>query len=1564
MKKLLFTLLSLVGFISAWAGDLVYTVDFTNSGGVTWPKSSSYTGTTTSDDGKWTITNANNNNNGWGYVKIGGKSTTGAASYLSSTFAMPEKIDNVSVTLSALMSNCSIASMSVETSADADFTNPVTAATATNLPTEISADVNIEMPIAAPAANLYYRVKIVVDNNTSKNGALSVKAYNFYGEAEANATAKPTFPDYPEGTGKWWDAFTVTIDAEAGAQIYYTTDGSTPTEESTLYNGGVAIPAATVNGEKMVVNAVAIAPGMTVSGVATLTLTAVDPTIFFTSEIGAEFSFDDITLPAGSDYVWKHDNQYLKASAYINKTNLASKSVAYTALDLREYKSASIWFTQAANYFSSFDNFRTYCSVVAREKGATEWTKVGEPSNSDLGSSWTWGTNAPVVLDAYAGKEIEVGFMYESTTDVAGTWEIKEIAVNGVKGAVAPVLKPANMAFSAATAEATVGEAFTAPTLTMDTNATVTYTSSTPATATVDPATGVVTPVAAGTTTIMATAEANSEFEAGSAQYVLTVKEAQKPDVPEPENPQAAGMAFSAATATAVIGETFTAPVLVKATDAAVTYSSSNTDVAVIDGVSGKIVLLKAGTTIVRATAPATEKFLAGSAEYTLTVSAPAEQPSTGRKEPVMYFTPGVAEGEVGQPFTAPVLTKDTDAEVFYTSNNTDVATVNAITGEVTLVAGGNAMITATAPATANYLTGSAFYMLAVKGNGGSGDDPNPPTPGDQSTVVFNTAEGSAFPWTKDGVTLNADKNTGTSNPQFYSETLRLYANNTFTVSASKAIKSINFVLTDDAGFRYTTFTPSVGSLDPQAEGDTEMNWKGDATSVTFTVGALNDYGTDRKDDGSLKAGQIRLAKITVNLGEGGGEDPNPPTPGDDKVATFKWEDPSTLNPAQQKPANGEAVDLDGLTFTDGPVSIAFSRGTNQSTCPRIFTSSKGVTELRFYGDNTATVSADGVNITKIEFVCQYPDNFSASTASTGSFTNGVWTGEASSIDFKFTKVNYNPSCTVIKVYYGEGSDTPNPPTPGDDYETLAAWMAAKPAADAAVKAPLTAVYQNGKDLFVNQGDAWIMVYGDLGGKEYTNGQQIPAGAQGKYDEYNGMPEFIPVASSFGDATDGTPVAAVAVTGDQINDSNIARYVRVEGATVAAVEGQDRQFTVTVDGATFTMWNRWSKTVTNLSASTNADIYGFVGKTKIGDNIETVIFPTRFESNSDTPNPPTPGDEKVATFKWEEPSTLNPAQEKPASGEAVDLDGMTFTDGPVSISFSRGTNQSTCPRIFTSSKGVTELRFYGDNTATVSGADVTISKIEFVCQYPDNYSASTASTGTFQGGVWTGEASSIDFKFTKVDYNPSCTVINVYYTDGGDTPNPPTPPTDETVDFNWAEPTTLSTPIEKPAAGEGVDLDGQTFTAGPVSVSFSRGVNQSTCPRIFTSSKGVTELRFYGDNTATVSVSDATLTKIEFVCQYPDNYSASTASTGSFANGVWTGEAQSVDFKFTKVDYNPSCTVMRVTYKKSSAIDGVEVTEEFPVEFYTLQGVRIQNPAAGQIVIRRQGTNVTKILVK
>ncbi|MCI6074994.1 MAG: Ig-like domain-containing protein [Prevotella sp.] len=83
---------------------------------------------------------------------------------------------------------------------------------------------------------------------------------------------------------------------------------------------------------------------------------------------------------------------------------------------------------------------------------------------------------------------------------------------------------------------------------------------------------------------------------------------------------KAAGLEFSAASATAVVGQPFTAPTLSNPNNLAVTYSSSNENVATV-AADGTVTIKAAGTTTIKATSEETAEYYAGSASYTLTVA-------------------------------------------------------------------------------------------------------------------------------------------------------------------------------------------------------------------------------------------------------------------------------------------------------------------------------------------------------------------------------------------------------------------------------------------------------------------------------------------------------------------------------------------------------------------------------------------------------------------------------------------------------------------------------------------------------------------------------------------------------------------------------------------------------------------------------------------------------------------------------------------------------------------------------------------------------------------------------
>lgn len=1365
----------------------------------------------------WSTYGFNMNNGGWmsnGYIRCGSESAAVTAT-ITSDFAMSQEINKVSVDVTRVKNgaNDTATSVSLLVSESSDMSNAVTYECGSGELAAFNAlakngTSSFNFAVTDPAANRYYQLKFEMPKTTN-NGVLGIEKINYYGQAAVNVTENPSFVDYVGGTGEYWDALNVKMNVPEGATVYYTTDDTTPTTSSTVYTAaGIDVPAATAAGQTFVIKAIAVADGKEPSAVVTLTLTAVKTYAYQQlAAINAGTPFALVGVKDSNTYVGKIFDAS-KNYGFMSSTEVTPVEGFITISD------ANLFVLENASEGKFYLKELTSGRYLYQSGTFTSFQVSKADTTPDATYEWTI---TPAADGSFTmtcnGYTVRFG---DGTHTTFGVYTDDSGSAPFIYGEKVVVKQPAGLEFAAATAEATIGEAFTAPTLTFATTAAISYTSSTPAVATVDAATGAVTPLTEGTTTIMATSAANDEFEAGSAQYVLTVKAASTPVDPEqPEAPKPAGLAFSAATAKAVMGQTFTAPVLVKATDAAVSYNSSNSSVAVINGTDGALVLVAPGTTIITATTPANDKYLAGSAQYSLTVeAAPTPDQPVVREEPVMYFTPGVVEAEVGKAFTAPVLTKPEGVEVLYTSNNTDAVVVDALSGAVTLMGPGNAMVTATSPANANYLAGSAFYLITVKGDKlpDNPDNPDQPT---NVTIVYANHSADALDVTVDGINAKAEKQDGTTAPVYNESTaaLRLYAKNTLTISG-KEIEKIVFTLADDAKYRYTTFTPSVGTLAEQAKGDTQMTWTGDASSITFTVGEKATLG----EDGADKAGQIRISKIEI-------------------------------------------------------------------------------------------------------------------------FVKG-------------------------------GGDTPTPPQPGEGYSSLAEWMQAKPAADEAINAALTVLYQNGKDLFVKQADTYGFVYGDVA-QEYTNGQVIAAGATGHYEEYNGMPEIIPVASTFAKGYDGAPEAPQLITGDKVTDANLLHYVRLESAKVEATE-TDRQFTVTADGATFTLWNRWSKTVTNVAAADDADIYGFIGKTKIGDNIEVVLFPTRFEDNGGTPVNP---DDQTATFDFTQPGSLSPAQNMPGAGadNAIDVNGVTFTSGVITLVNDKGTN-NTSPRLYKSKEeSEVELRVYNGGSTTISSTNgASITRIEFVTAYPANYDNSKADSGSLADAVWTGDATSVTFSWAKDSqgkYSPSMQKVIVTYGEGGE-PGP-VQPTEETATYNFQDPTTLSDPFEAPASGEGVELDGRTFTAGKTSITLSRGTNDKNAPRVFTSSKNVTDLRFYGDNTATIAGTGVTLKRIEFVCQYTSNFENSTASTGTLTDNIWTGEAASVDFHFLKSNpnssgttFNPSCTAIKVTYVTSSGIEEVVTIDTTPVEYYNLQGVRLEEPAPGQIVIRRQGNKVEKILVK
>lgn len=177
-------------------------------------------------------------------------------------------------------------------------------------------------------------------------------------------------------------------------------------------------------------------------GIATYTLTVLSDDVVYTDACTtADCGFTSI-YATDSFNPWSIDATYgLKASAFkSNKSNASDAVMASPVLDLTGRKNCTLSFEHVLNQFklnnvmlSTVDEALQYISVVAREEGATEWTKLSNPVLPEAYAWSPWTKSGDIDLSAFDGKNAQIGFRYISTTEIAGTWEIKNVEVKGTK---------------------------------------------------------------------------------------------------------------------------------------------------------------------------------------------------------------------------------------------------------------------------------------------------------------------------------------------------------------------------------------------------------------------------------------------------------------------------------------------------------------------------------------------------------------------------------------------------------------------------------------------------------------------------------------------------------------------------------------------------------------------------------------------------------------------------------------------------------------------------------------------------------------------------------------------------------------------------------------------------------------------------------------------------------------------------------------------------------------------------------------------------------------------------
>ncbi len=229
MKKFLLSLTLAAASVFSSSAE-TFEVTFTNKN-AGWPKTSSYTDVHTSTDefggSQWSYKGMSNNSQGWDYVRVGAKSQKdGADAYIYSTSPIEYAVDAVSVNVVNFIRGA-INNVTLFIADDNKFTNPKSVVFTGNLTAAGELIANVDNP----EPNKYYKINFNYTNNISKNGVFDMDKITFsYTVGEAPALAAPAI------TSELVDKVSkVTITAEEGAEVYYTIDGTVPTEESAHY---------------------------------------------------------------------------------------------------------------------------------------------------------------------------------------------------------------------------------------------------------------------------------------------------------------------------------------------------------------------------------------------------------------------------------------------------------------------------------------------------------------------------------------------------------------------------------------------------------------------------------------------------------------------------------------------------------------------------------------------------------------------------------------------------------------------------------------------------------------------------------------------------------------------------------------------------------------------------------------------------------------------------------------------------------------------------------------------------------------------------------------------------------------------------------------------------------------------------------------------------------------------------------------------------------------------------------------------------------------------------------
>ena len=365
--KLFFALFAMLalGVGNTWAQEELYKTALFGSS-YNSKKVSSYTDTWTATNNGFTVTvvNANNNNNGWAYIKMGRKSALSVGS-ITTQNALDKPISKITMTIDAVTAK-NIKSIKLKTSTNGS--SFVEAGTFTISKGDQSVTIN------NPTANLYYQIE--VDCNTGSNGSIQISKVQYYATEDAGSggdepvatlSATPTTIDFGtvyQGSTVANQTVTVNFENLTGNVTY--SGLSTPfTATGTVSNDGdkiiIAANTATINEYSQTLTITSAADSKTAE--VTVKMNVVEkpaPTGTFTLHTGELIE---------GDYVIYYSGKAMKAAVSSNR--LGYVEVTPSNNEIVDPDAAAIWhIAKSGANWTVYNNNKGYAAGTGTKSQA------------------------------------------------------------------------------------------------------------------------------------------------------------------------------------------------------------------------------------------------------------------------------------------------------------------------------------------------------------------------------------------------------------------------------------------------------------------------------------------------------------------------------------------------------------------------------------------------------------------------------------------------------------------------------------------------------------------------------------------------------------------------------------------------------------------------------------------------------------------------------------------------------------------------------------------------------------------------------------------------------------------------------------------------------------------------------------------------------------------------------------------------------------------------------------------------------------------------------------------